>query len=148
MSTTFIPDCEIISPPGTQLLASSVNLNIGNISFLNNRGTNPLPPLVQANFDTYNNIAVSVVFFLSDDIVLGSNDIIGVTWDNNVLSPSIYISYCYSNKPSKTFKAYQVNFTLASAQLLQTKPETIQVFVWDKDPVTSRGTETSVQPTS
>lgn len=147
MSITSTTESESISPPGIQLLISSVNPNIGNISFLNNRGTNPLPPLVQANFDADNNIEVSVVFFVADGIIIDRNDI-GVTWDNNILTPSFYISYCYSNSPSAKFNGNQVNFTLTAAQLLQMKPEIIQVFVWDKDPLTSRGTETTVQQTS
>ncbi|MBF4470175.1 hypothetical protein [Flavobacterium sp. HJJ] len=145
MSETITKKANIINSPGTQLSIESFFPCDGNICFLNNRGKNPLPPLVQANFVANDNdISVSVVIFIESTITITENDL-NVTWDNNVLRPAFYISYNDTNSPSTTFNGYQVSFTLTSAHLLGMKPEIIKVFLWDSDPETSRGTETSVQ---
>jgi hypothetical protein len=135
-------ECMPINPPGIELKNISFNSTQQQIAFKNNRCKNPLPPLVQANFDIEESISISAVFFL--DALQISTDV-QVYWDGNVLKPNFYIAYNIKNNEAKKFTAYEVNFILTKEELLGIKPETIEVFVWDKDPITSRGTVTTVQ---
>ena len=135
-------ECMPINPPGVELKNISFNATEQQITFKNNRSITPLPPLVQANFDIEESISVSAVCFLDAQQDISS---VQVYWDGNVLKPDFYIAYNIKNNEVKKFTAYEVNFTLTKEELLGVKPETIEVFVWDKDPITSRGTVTTVK---
>lgn len=135
-------ECMPINPPGVELNNISFNITDQQIAFKNNRSQRPLPPLVQANFDVDENILVSTVCFLDAELDIKN---VQVYWDCNVLKPNFYIAYNAKNSEVKVFRAYEVNFTLTKDKLLGMMPEVIETFVWDEDPITSRGTVTTVR---
>lgn len=135
-------ECIPIDPPGVELANVNFTPTKQEIKFKNNRSTNPLPPLVQANYDFNGNISISVVFFVDSQRDLKT---IQVYWDGNILKPSFYIAYNEMNDHVNKFTSYELNFELNKEELLGMKPEEIEAFVWNKDPITSRGTVTTVR---
>jgi hypothetical protein len=135
-------ECIPIDPPGVELTNVNFTPTKQEIKFKNNRSTNPLPPLVQSNYDFDGNIAISVVFFVDSQRDLKT---IQVYWDKNILKPSFYIAYSEMNDFVKTFTSYEIDFVLKKEHLSGMKPDEIQTFVWNKDPITSRGTVTTVR---
>ena len=142
--------CEVkVNPPGVAANITSqgiMSMPNGNgqvqISFAGARPDKPLPPSVQAEYCQNDfQIKVSAVVFVA---VNPNNLNFSVNWDENYLQPHCYITYDASEISSQTFYGYQINFTLPINSKVGI-PAKINTVVWDKDPITSRGTETSVQ---
>ena len=141
--------CNPIAPPGVPAAnvsydqAKNQGVNV-QIAFSNKRPTTPLPPMVQANFNNDNSvIEVSAIVFIDENAVINGDNGIIVNWDQNLLNPHCYITYNASEVATKNFNAYQVNFEINVDNT--NLPSKISTVVWDEDPETSRGTETSVQ---
>jgi hypothetical protein len=153
MSTTDSASKNVL-PPGIPL---NSNPNIGNvtitkivnpqttiqteITFPISNATIPLQPLTQAFYTPKNQyqLAVSSIVFLPDN---ADGDDIIVYYDDNQLKPRFYLAYDAPEVDSKTFYAWSVDFNIT----LSNKPRVIKTYLWDIDPETSRGTETTVQP--
>ncbi|WP_395058849.1 hypothetical protein [Flavobacterium sp.] len=134
-----------VLPPGTIIDGSIVTSLFSPVTFPNARSKKPFAPVVQAYYDSgKKNLQVSAVIFIDAAAVIPTplSNNIKVYYDNSQLLPTFNISYNNLEKEAKTFSVYQVNFNLS----LENKPASIITFVWDEDPVTSRGTETTVQP--
>lgn len=112
------------------------------ITFTNKRPATPLPPLVQAYYTAAENtLQVSAVIFIAQENIEPSSITVG--YDNQTGDqPAFYIYYYGPEVETDTFYGFQINFEIK----LEKQPELIETFVCDKDPVTSRGTLTTVQP--
>lgn len=148
--------CTPVMPSGV-LNVSDSPINAGvNIVFANSRPTTPLPPLVEAKFRdlTEQFIDVCAIVFIDSSIPspvsfkVYQNSIAGVDGAPNQIQ--FYIIYDYAESEAKEFSAYTINFSSLPGDWPGGIPvkgmTTIETFTWDSDPVTSRGTETTVQP--
>ncbi|MDI9308592.1 MAG: hypothetical protein QM535_00135 [Limnohabitans sp.] len=115
----------------------TINTN-GPINFPHPRSTEPFPPIVQSYFEG-TQLEVSAIILLPYGQQANFQS---VTSNNNTKSLEFYINYLAAEKAVADFAVYQVTFYYPIAA----NPGTITTFVRDEDPVTSRGTQTSVQP--
>lgn len=136
MSTTNTTG-SIVTPPGVEISSDFKSLN-STIQFTRPRSTEPLQPLAQAYYEN-GNLEVSTVAFINASQKIQS---ISVFYDDSQETPTFYITYTAPETKASEFMGYQVNFTIELAN----KPEVIETFVWDEDPLNSRGTTTTVQP--
>jgi len=157
----------IATPPGTKLFPNDIPvLNQTHVKFqinVANNGSytaplsalsiNPRTPIVQAvasdeNGDSYSLNIYSICFigYTGADPAVGSvsknfNAYYEVNSDDASVM-DIYISYNEPPIQASSFSAYQFTFQITNT------PATIKtanVFLWDEDPETSRGTETAVR---
>lgn len=155
----------IIYPPGICLPKECIKrINpAGKITFENNFNQ-PLPSLVEATFnkkDNINSINVKALILINSTFKLNSvnvNQLFSISnFGNCKLQFFIYTSKETAKELAKkreycNYEAYTIEF---STNLETPLPEgislkdikTVQTFVWDIDPKTSRGTETTVQTT-
>lgn len=147
--------CTPVLPPGVINVIDSPIKAGSQITFANSRPTTPLPPLVQANLDkTGQFIMVCAIVFIDSSIpspvsfTVYQNSIEGVNGAPNQIQ--FYICYDYAESTATNFSAYTINFASlpasAAGGIAVKGINTIETFSWDSDPVTSRGTETTVQP--
>ncbi len=133
-------NCNLKLPNGTFVNNISVQVPFDKpIIFPNKRSNVPFPPIVQAYFEG-DTLQVSAVVLIDSAANVKNN--ISVYYDDSQRIPNFYVVYDALESEASEFTLYQVNFTVILAQ----KPQTIETFVWDEDPVNSRGTTTSVQP--
>lgn len=126
-----------VEPKGTKIPSTFKSLS-SQIDFIRPRSTEPLPPLAQAYYEKGSLEVCAVIYIDASQTI----DAIDVYYDNTQNQPVFYTSYTAPETTASVFNAYQVNFTIS----LETQPETIKTYVWDEDPVGSRGTTTTVQP--
>lgn len=151
MSTQNETCINVVAPPGNSNKIKNLQLfgSGSTIQFEKNRPSTPLPPLVQATFITGNGesekgtLEVCAFVFLSQSAIdsLETNPLT-VNWDGNELEPNFYITYNSIDQATNFFHQYKVQFNIT----FDKKPSKINTVVWDKDPETSRGTVTTVQP--
>lgn len=133
-------------PPGEKLPHSSVSvkeLKNAEIAFdFKTVTTQPLQPLLQAKYDDGALLISAIIFIAEKEDV--DPDSIFVTCQS-VISGSglpqldVFIVYNAEEIKAKKFQGYRVDITI------DTPPENleqIEAFLWDEDPVTSRGTVT------
>lgn len=143
MSTT------ISIPPGIQI-PSKTFTESGAISFTNKRPKTPLQPIVEVYLDSNNNIQVSTVFFI-DAAIRGLNASSFTIFQDYSISETgeprlqFFISYDAVETETTNFQAYQISFQSLPTVFLNKDITTIQTFLWDTDPISSRGTVTTVQ---
>ncbi len=143
MSTTTL---SVTTPPGepiNQSLIKITNLN-SQIEFdFNSTSLKPLTPLVQASFSPEGNLQVSAVVFVasSEKPNLSAVNQESVISDSGETQLDFFIIYDAPEQSYQTFNAYRVDFIVENppSDLAQ-----IETFLWDSDPVTSRGTVTDV----
>lgn len=133
-------------PPG-QPIQSKVSITPLNseITFAyNSTSLKPLTPLVQASFNPEGDLQVSAVVFIASSEVpsLSGVNQESVISDSGETQLDFFIIYDAPEKSYQTFSAYRVDFVIENppADLVQ-----IETFLWDEDPVTSRGTVTPVE---
>lgn len=137
-----------VKPPGERI-TEVVKNSRGLIKFPENKSKSLLSPLVEALYDN-DTITITAVIFVPPfqnetlDLKIYQN------WYTDIEGfPQLqfFVSYDMSETVSKDFFVYEVTFEAKSHpfedQISHIK--TIQTFLWDIDPVTSRGTVTTVQ---
>jgi hypothetical protein len=135
-------------PPGIQVPQKSFSES-GTISFTNKRPNTPLQPLVEVYLDSSNNIQISTVFFIDAAITgLDANSFI-IFQDTSISETGeprlqFFISYDAIETDATNFQAYQLSFQALPTIFLTKDITTIQTFLWDTDPISSRGTITNV----
>jgi hypothetical protein len=136
MSTSNTVD-SLVKPKGTKIPSTFKSLS-SQINFIKQRPTTPLPPLVQTYYEN-GSLQVCAVIFIDASQTINNVD---VYYDDTEEQPIFYATYNAPETTASEFNAYQVNFDID----LQNQPKTIITYVWDEDPVGSRGTTTTVQP--
>lgn len=151
MSKTHETCIDIKIPPGSKIVGGKNKINWkkvnGNeITFLEERPSTPLPPLVQTTFyplgNESNNGTLEVCAFVYIAAELSEKSPISVYYQNVEPTPNFYITYDAPEIKSAVFTQYQVTFAIG----MDKKPNLINTIVWDEDPKASRGTLTTVQP--
>lgn len=125
----------------------------GSITFDHIRSKKPLPGLVEANrivVEHVHGINVSVVVFIAKVInpSITIKQLFGISnLGTNKLQ--FFIDYTYTEVTSQEFDIYELNFDAIEQNLPEgvtlEKIDTVEIFLRDTDPITSRGTETTVQ---
>ncbi len=144
---------KISIPPGVHVKEKKFSKN-GIITFADKRPFIPLPPLVEVYLSHKQHIKVSTVFFI-DAAIKGLNADSFAIYQEFSISDSgtpqlqFFISYDAVATEAKDFQAYQISFKAVDENLPPDVSfadiKTIQTFIWDTDPVSSRGTVTNVQ---
>ena len=143
MSTTTL---SVTTPPGQPINRSLINITNLNsqIEFnYNSTSLKPLAPLVQVSYGPNRNLQVSAVVFIaaSETPNLSAVNQESVISDSGETQLDFFIIYDAPEQSYQTFNAYRVDFIVENppADLVQ-----IETFLWDSDPVTSRGVVTTV----
>lgn len=136
----------VTTPPGKPI--DSKNIIVSNlksqITFdYDSSSLKPLAPLVQVSFSEEGNLQVSAVVFIGalETPSLSAVNQEYVISDSGETQLDFFIIYDAPEKSYQTFNAYRVDFIVENppADLVQ-----IETFVWDSDPITSRGSVTPV----
>lgn len=140
------------NPPGVQVNNVQVRTS-GEISFSEPRSKTPLPALVEVcNNPDHTGICVSAVVFIDASQpgpTLSVNQLYVIS---SVGTPQLqfFISYDLPETEASNFQAYEVNFQATTQGLPESVSlsmiRTVETFLWDTDPVASRGTTSTVQP--
>jgi hypothetical protein len=141
-------------PPGFPLNTNLATTLQGVITFNHSRPYKPIQPLVEAYLETVNNkknMHVSVVFFIDAKFPLQEVRVQQEFAISDMGEPTLQFFICYDllETYGTTFQANQISFEAKMqgnpSNLTFADIKTIQVFLWDTDPVSSRGTVTNVQ---
>ncbi|PWH84369.1 hypothetical protein DIS18_07490 [Algibacter marinivivus] len=137
---------EVTTPPGQAIDPSNVSVKPLNseITFnFNSSSLKPLSPLVQVSYSPEGDLQVSAVVFIasSETPSLSAVNQESVISDSGETQLDFFIIYDAPEVSYQNFSAYRVDFIIENppADLVQ-----IETFLWDSDPVTSRGTVTPV----
>lgn len=138
------------SPPGV-LVTKIVKESRGTVEFPEKKSKSLLSPLVEASYKDQK-ILITAVVFVAPPL---ENEPLDLSIYQNCYTniegiPQLQFFVCYDmvESKSKDFFVYEVTFEAEKipfdGDLSQIK--IIQTFLWDVDPVASRGTVTNVQP--
>jgi hypothetical protein len=141
---------QTIDPPGFEIEKFKKCKPRGLITFPDNRSKALMSPLVEAAYIN-ETLSITTVIFVPPFEDKKALDLkIYQNWYSNIEGvPQLQFFICYdmSESVSKDFLVYEVTFDAESKpfeeQLSMVK--TIQTFLWDVDPIASRGTITNVQ---
>ncbi len=151
--TMMEADTKLFVPPGVPVKEISFSPN-GTITFADKRPYTPLPPLVEVHLTAdKKHIKVSTVFFIDAAETVSPNSFsINQEFcisDSGESRLQFFISYDVKETKAVKFQGYQVSFKAVDKNLPDGVKfediKTIQTFLWDTDPVSSRGTVTNVQ---
>lgn len=143
-----------IDPPGFPLSEGDIDYpEVGRVSFPKRKSLSILSPYVEAYYDSKKNIltAKAVVYV---DLTTQNVDFKCRVFQNCYIDIDgnaqlqFFIAYNTPEKVSKNFTIHEITFE-AKAEYFKgqfANVKSIQTFLWDIDPETSRGTETTVQP--
>ncbi|WP_308990677.1 hypothetical protein QLS71_004265 [Mariniflexile litorale] len=138
---------ERILPPGKPISKENVTVEKldASINFsYNSASVIPLSPIVQTSYKG-KVLQVSAIVFIPSlieepNFSIVSKKRISLYSGKNQLN--LYIAYCYEEVSSQNFDAYRVDIIIKK---LPRNLDKIQTFLWNEDPVTSRGTVTEVE---
>jgi hypothetical protein len=141
-------------PPGFSL-GPKVNLDKRtSITFPENQTNALLSPVVQATLIGKKKLQIRAVVFISPEAQTNGLEFdVFQNWYVDIEgNPQLQFFICYDlkNVIGKEFDIYEVSFEAKRKPYNEdddvfSKIKTIQTFLWDIDPVSSRGTETNVQ---
>jgi hypothetical protein len=152
--TTFNLEAVPYEPPGKEICKENVAHSIGNVTFQETKSVEILSPYVEAYYNSNENkISINAIVYV-DAIAIDSNGILKYRiFQNTYLdlegNPQLqfFIVYDMPEQLSGTLSIYEIIFKADSDIFIGgfSKIKTIQTFLWDVDPVASRGTVTNVQ---
>lgn len=148
--TTLTGDDDKINPPGNCIDKPAEYKRRGHVSFPKNRKKTLLSPLVEAYHQGKKLLVKAVVFVAHEEVKDLAISVVQNCYVNMEGEAQLQFFIAYDLKPTdgEDFYIYEVSF---EADEIPFKGglesiETIQTFLWDIDPISSRGTETTVQP--
>ncbi|MGO4772389.1 hypothetical protein ACEN2I_12060 [Flavobacterium sp. W22_SRS_FK3] len=144
-----------IYPPGVCIKkATKSKLTQKPINFPENASKIPFAPIVQATFTDSETLQVRAVFLVSTNTALNNDKLDFMIYQNWYVNLEgerqlqFFIAYDIDDAISKEFDVYEISFKAEKDPYGEDafkSISTIQTFLWDIDPETSRGTETTVQ---
>ena len=160
---TSIAKSSIVFPPG-KVISPEVTIQKSGSIYFENTFERPLPSLVEATQHRHEPINVKALIFVSSSTPLSASAIkISQLFSVNSFGDYMLQFFIHTTvedmlkiNDKKTINEYQAYTIKFSTNELVTFPEgmdlddikVIQTFVWNIDPTTSRGTETTVQDTT
>lgn len=146
--------CTTISlPPGISIVQQESTPQIGSVSFPQTKSVDILSPYVEAQYNAKDNSLTATAVVYVDQTTIQNGVFTYSIFQNSYIdiagAPQLqfFIVYDMPEELSVNFAIYEITFqadaTIFSGGL--SNIESIQTFLWDADPITSRGTETTVQ---
>lgn len=144
-------------PPGNLIAAKTPHVPIGHLAFTE-KSAGILQPLVLASLDgSY--IRASAVIQVDAALYDAPPEPINFNIylqycvsESGLPQPQVYIAADFEILPSSSYRSIKIVFNITDADLpsyvLLKEIKTLQVFLWDVDPRTSRGTITTVLDTA
>ncbi|GGF08912.1 hypothetical protein [Flavobacterium limi] len=137
-------------PPGVCIVDKLPSEPVGSISFPDNRSKALLPPIVDARFKNNKKKLVirAVVFIAKGDNTLNFSIYQNCYVDiDGVPQLQFFVAYDMIEYEGINFDMYEVTFDADPIPFVDhfSQIKTIETFLWDTDPITSRGTVTIVQ---
>ncbi len=155
MNTTNSKKTNLVStpPPGTSPLTVTLSdfLQGALIRPSTQRSTTPLSPIVDAQFSQDGrNIIVYAVILIDANVSINSNNLDFfespvIQNPDGTIVKSLYAAYDYYEEIPEALVPYSFNFEIPAESRLGTI-NSIELYLWDEDPVGSRGTKTTVKP--
>ncbi|WP_456315034.1 hypothetical protein [Pseudomonas shirazensis] len=151
--TLKLSDDKKTYPPGFSL-GPKVNLNkLSSVTFPENQTNALLSPVVQATLVGNKKLQIRAVIFIAPEEQNELEFDVYQNWYVDIEgNPQLQFFICYDLKDivGKIFDIYEVSFEAKRKPYNEdddvfSKIKTVQTFLWDIDPVSSRGTETNVQ---
>jgi hypothetical protein len=138
------------NPPGACIVDKLPSEPLGSITFPDNRSKALLPPIVDAHFKNNKKKLVirAVVFIAKDDNTLDFSIYQNCYVDiEGIPQLQFFVAYDMIEYEGINFDMYEVTFDADPIPFPDhfSQIKTIQTFLWDIDPVGSRGTETIVR---
>ncbi|PXY40853.1 hypothetical protein DMB65_09735 [Flavobacterium cheongpyeongense] len=165
MSTTDQQDTSCVpieKPAGIKIKGVKVKRLGYRIKFPNPRHKKPLPPIAQVTINKKHKMQISIVVFISKKAKVTPKQLTVIqdfSYTNDETPyANFYVCYNVAPEPCSKFDVFQLNFKanpkdythngilpkdLPIPDLLKLKE--IVCFLWDEDPIGSRGTVTTVQ---
>ncbi|WP_298319616.1 hypothetical protein [uncultured Aquimarina sp.] len=137
-------ECKPVPPPGnlSSQITKSFKALVSVDEYL------PAPEIINCSSNISSSgemiMKVQVIVFIPEITCLTDKDVT-IYWDKKSSPDSFYITYNKSEVVTYNYRAYEVNFDVLYCSS-DTFPSLIEIYLWDEDPVTSRGTVTTVQP--
>jgi len=140
---------EKIYPPGEELKSKLPKKPVGKIHFPERRERTLLSPLVEAYHTEDNRLLVRAVVFIASkdlkniDFSIYQNVYIGLDTKPKF---QFFISYDLLESEEKEYHIFELDFYAKEVPFITdfTEIDIIETFLWDIDPVASRGTVTNV----
>lgn len=153
--TTLYSPTEKIYPPGKCIKKATKNkLTQKPVAFPENASQIPFSPIVQASFTDSETLQIRAVFLVSTNTALNNDKLDFMIYQNWYVDLDgkrqlqFFITYDIDDAISKDFDVYEISFKAEKDPYGEDafkSVNTIQTFLWDIDPETSRGTETPVR---
>ncbi|PWB23818.1 hypothetical protein [Flavobacterium sp. HTF] len=143
-----------ITPPGTDITPEQAAQSIGGVTFQQTKSVEILSPYVEAYYNAKeNNLTINAIVYVDNKIITANNGVLKYSVVQNTYIDmdghaqlQFFIVYDMPEELSGDLSIYEIIFD-ASPKLFiggLSNLKTIQTFLWDIDPETSRGTETTV----
>jgi len=151
MSKTTINSCPvIINPPGKEIPKKFIDTTfIGEIKFPLRKSKTLFSPVAEAFFVDGIITVNAIVFVDSKAKKTTEFNVIQNCYIDIEGDPQLQFFVCYNldeKEASKNFWVYEITFQVQPIDPFDiSKVETLQTFLWDIDPITSRGTVTTVK---
>lgn len=155
MQKTTLNSCpETVVPPGTEITPEEKANSIGNVTFQQTKSVEILSPYVEAYYSAKENtLSVNAVVYVDSDTIKENGifeySIIQNTYIDleGLAQLQFFIVYDMPEELSGDLSIYEIIFEADKDIFIGglSNIKTIQTFLWDIDPETSRGTETTVQ---
>ena len=146
-----------VYPPGKCIKKATKNkLTQKPVTFPENTSQIPFSPIVQATFTDSETLQVRAVFLVSTNTALNNDKLDFMIYQNWYVDLDgkrqlqFFITYDIDDAISTDFDVYEISFKAEKDPYGEDafkNVKTIQTFLWDIDPETSRGTETAVERT-
>tara|TARA_R110002050_G_scaffold184989_3_gene318782 strand:- start:12649 stop:13089 length:441 start_codon:yes stop_codon:yes gene_type:complete len=144
MNTTSL---SVTPAPGIPIDESKIRIQKldAQISFaFNSASVKPFSPLVQVSYSKAGALQVSAVVFVASSQYPNFSGVNqqSVISSSGELELDLFIIYDEPEKRYQNFDAYRIDF------IVENPPEglvQVQTFLWDEDPVSSRGTTTKIK---
>jgi hypothetical protein len=153
-TTLYSPTSKIFPPGKCIKKATKSKLTLKPITFPENNSQIPFSPIVQATFTDPETLQVRAVFLVSTNTELNNDKLEFMIYQNWYVDLEgnrqlqFFITYDIDDAISTDFDVYEISFKAEKDPYGEDafkSVNTIQTFLWDIDPETSRGTETTVQ---
>lgn len=142
---------DIELPPGATYLTTINDPSKGSmITPSTQRTIKPLPPTVNAQYQEGENmITVYAVVLIDQAVNIETLDIYQIPAiidpESNMVTQPLYIVYEYAEEVPQGLYPYNFTFQISSSSRIGEIAE-VEMYLWDEDPIGSRGTKTTVKP--